>query len=318
MTDGVAWRFDSVAYTGADERAIQSMLLHPSSSLLARAGRRPGPGLEVTIGGTPEAATVAAGGGVITESAVGGSYVFAIPTPVSLTLPARPSAGTSRIDYVLVRILNETARPGDTLREPDVYLLSGTAGASPTPPTIPTGHLRLARLDVPASGTIAVSQPPQRMAAAGGIILTADQTVRDAIEQIYDGLMVYREDIDAFQGRINGAWVTVGGDDTGWQDISFNTGYALSGYAKIRRIGNRVSIAGAVLRSAGNFAANTTYSNVATLPSQYRPTVGPMQWEGTASADTCRIALDSSGNITLVTRAAALTAVWLDHHYLAD
>lgn len=146
---------------------------------------------------------------MITESAVGGTYVFSIPSPVSITMPARPGAGTSRIDYVLARILNEDARPGDTLRVVDLYLLSGTAGGSPVPPTIPTGHLRIARLDVPASGTIAVSQPAPRMAAAGGIITVTDSTERDAISPLFDGIMVYREDNDSYEGRVNGAWAVL-------------------------------------------------------------------------------------------------------------
>lgn len=231
MPDGVAARFDSVAYPADDERALQTVLLHPASAVSARAGRRPGPGLEVTVGGTPEAATVAAGGGVIYEAAVGGTYLFHIPAPVDLTLPARPGAGTSRIDYVLARILNEDERPGDTLREVDLYLLSGTAGASPTAPTIPTGHLRLARLDIPASGTIAVSQAAPRMAAAGGIITVVDDDERDAISPIFDGIMVYREDNDTYEGRVNGAWEVVFPQAVPWKTGTATMTFNSSGEA---------------------------------------------------------------------------------------
>lgn len=225
MPDGIALRFDSVEYAAADERALQSVFLHPSSALLARAGRRPGPGLTVTIGGTPESATVAAGGGVIADPD-GGAYVFVIPTAVALELAARPSTGNSRISYVLARIKDEDVRPGDTLREPDLYLLEGANAASPTAPSIPAGHLRIARLDIPSVGAIAVSQLAQRMAAAGGTLIVTDATERDAISPLYDGLIVYREDNDTFEGRVDGAWEVIFPQPVPWKtgtaSLTFN------------------------------------------------------------------------------------------------
>lgn len=206
MPDGIAARFNTVEYDASDERLLDSVLLAPGSALLPRPGRRPGTGLEVTVGGTPEAATVAAGVGIITDSAGGGGYRFAIPTPVAVNLAARPGAGTSRIDFVVARILNEDARPGDTLREVDISIITGTAGGSPTAPTIPSGQLRLARLDVPASGSVVVSKLAQRMAAAGAVIVVADTAERDAISPVYDGMVAYREDADVFDGRVAGAW----------------------------------------------------------------------------------------------------------------
>lgn len=292
MSDGIAWRFDTVAYPAADERSLQAMLLHPSSSLLARPGRRPGPGLEVTIGGTPEAANVAAGGGVIRD-ADGGTYVFVIPTPVALTLAARPSVGNSRISYVLARIKDEDVRPGDTLREPDIYLLEGTAGASPTPPTIPAGHLQLARLDIPASGTIAVSGSAQRMAAAGGLIVVATSTERDAIEQPYDGLLVYREDNKSLEGRINGAWVPVA-YDSGWIAIT-KAAVMTSGTLRYRVKNGYVTVQ---VSGAANTASGTEITLTgAALPTAYRPSVAVMGF-GDFGGAPGRLLLATSGHIT--------------------
>lgn len=205
---GYATRFDTVSYPAAVENLIEAARWHPSSALQARPGKRPGPGLEVTHGGTPEKATTAAGSGVIVDTTRGGTYVFVIPTAWDITMPARPGAGTSRIDFVVAQIRDEGALPGDGVREVEVVLVSGTAGASPTAPTIPTGALALARLDVPASGTVAVSKPVQRTVAAGGILPVPDAAGRDAIAQLFDGLTVYREDLHSFIARVNGNWRT--------------------------------------------------------------------------------------------------------------
>lgn len=206
MPDGIASRFDSVEYAGADERLLDAVGFHPSTALLPRAGRRAGGGLTVTHGGTPEKATVAAGGGIIVDSAGGGGYRFVIPTPVDLTMPARPGSGTSRIDYVVAQIKNEDARPGDLLREVELELVSGVAGASPTAPTLTSGQLRLARLTVPASGAVVVSEAAQRTASVGGVIVVTDITERDAIEIVYNGLLVYVESEARHYRRSSGVW----------------------------------------------------------------------------------------------------------------
>lgn len=206
MPDGHASRFNAVAYAASVERALDTTLMHSGGAAAARAGRRPGPGLEVTVGGTPEAATVAPGGGVIVDATGGGAYRFMIPAAVVKNLATRPGAGTSRIDLVIARIYDADAHVETALREVKIEIVTGTAGASPAVPALPAGSLRLAQLTVPSSGTVSVSKRAQRTAAAGGIVPVADATERDAIAPLYDGLTIFREDTSTIEIRAGGVW----------------------------------------------------------------------------------------------------------------
>lgn len=219
MPDGIASRFDNLSYAGASERLLDAVLAHPASSLLPRVGVRPGGGLGITVDGVAMTATVAPGSGFVTDVAGGGSYKFVIPTAVVLPLTSRPGGGTSRIDEVVVVVKNVDVRPADGTREIDLQVIAGTAGASPSAPTIPTGQLRLGELAVPSSGTILVSKPPARITGLGGTLLLASQDEEDALlsELVYDGLIVYREDLDLFKGRANGGWALFGGDQQVWK-----------------------------------------------------------------------------------------------------
>jgi hypothetical protein len=271
MADGIALRFDSVAYSAANERLLASVLAMPSTSLLSRPGRRPGGGLEVTVGGTPETATVAPGGGIITDTGGGGSFPFVIPSSVGIALAARPAGGTSRFDEVIAVIKNVDVRPADGTREVDIQLLTGTAGSSPTAPTIPTGALRLAELTVPASGSVSVAKQPNRIAALGGILPVSSATVRDAIEDIYDGLVVYLEDLDVLQVRANGAWVTLiaaaaTGDDA-WVDATLGSGFTHS-TARTQYLRHAGMVTLAIASPKATITAGDT---VCTVPAGFRP-----------------------------------------------
>src|SRR5438128_12693450 len=101
MADGIARRFNTVSYDAADERALDGVLATPGGTLLSRPGKRPGTGLTVSVGGSPEAATVTTGSGIITDTTGGGSYQFAITAAQTRNFAARPSAGTSRIDVLV-------------------------------------------------------------------------------------------------------------------------------------------------------------------------------------------------------------------------
>lgn len=210
--DGYALRFDNVPYTSLQERALSTILAMPADRIHARPGRRPGASnnLTVAIGSSPESAVIQGGTGIVNDVAGGGSYLFVISAGSNTKpLTARPPAGQSRIDVVVVKILNVDERPADGtgIREVDLDIIVGSPSTgTPTAPTVPTGQLRLAELVIPASGTITVQNPGQRIVALGGILPVASQTERDAIEAIYEGLMVYREDTDVFEARVNGAW----------------------------------------------------------------------------------------------------------------
>lgn len=207
MADGIGSRFDGVAYPAANERLLDATLMMNGGAGQGRPGVRPGISSLITVGGSPEAVTIAPHNGVIVDSAGGGTFRYHIPSAVSINLAARPSAGQSRIDEVVVVVKNVDVRPADLVREVDLQVLTGTPSAgTPSAPTIPTGAFKVAELSVPASGTVSVNIAAQRMVALGGILPVASQAERDAVANIYDGLTVYREDTDVCEQRQNGAW----------------------------------------------------------------------------------------------------------------
>jgi hypothetical protein len=245
VADGIADRFDrytsgpnvgTPTYTAEDERLLGTVLVHPAGALLARPGVRPGPGGAISFGGSPEAVTIQPCSGIITDTGAGGSFRFVIPQAVTIPLPTRPATGQTRISDLVGVILNDEVRGADAKREMDVKLINGAAGSSPTAPTLdPPGALRLRRLTIAPTGTPALSMAPQRITSLGGTLVVADQAERDAIEVIYDGLSVYREDLDVFQDRINGAWATrlyaAAGDATLTDVTTFGTNWGHNGTA---------------------------------------------------------------------------------------
>jgi hypothetical protein len=269
MADGYALRFDGVAYPAEAERLFHSTLAMPGAATRARPGIRAGGGLVVTVGGGPESASVSPGSGIITDTVAGlGSWFFVIPTTVSKALATRPASGQSRLDEVVARI-------NTTSNEVEIAVITGTATAgTPTAPTIPTGQLRLAELLVPASGSVSVQKPGQRIAALGGILPVASAAERDAIEVIYDSLVIYREDTDTYQARVNGNWVTLPltQDWTTFALTSLQSGWTTP-TLRYSKVGDRVELDMAFTNptlttdSAGNMADIT----IGTVPTEIRP-----------------------------------------------
>lgn len=321
--DGIASRFDSVAYPAANERLFQSILAMPSSALRARSGVRQGSGTIVTVDSTGVGTvTVAAHSGIINDTGAGaGSYEYAITTSKAITLGARPGAGTSRIVEIVAHILNVDERIGDGTgnRYVEIYPIAGTAGASPVAPAIPAGQLRLAELTVPSSGTILVANPAQRTAAMGGVLPVVSTFERDLIgfDVMYDGLMVYVEDIDVLQVRRLAAWQDVVLKvDSGWATIPLHTGFtAQTGPPDATPQKRTCGVPSQVLlrgRINGTFAASSAVvvADAGAVPSPPKQVEG--QISGNSAASSCRAFIGTDGSITVVTGASAPSYVYLD------
>lgn len=220
MADGVALWFNQDSYDAATLRQLFAGMLAPTDQLLPRPGKRPGPGLEVTVGGTPESAVVQPGPCVIVDGTTT-SYMVTVPTVASKPLAARPASGQSRVDAVIARVYDADVHGSTSLREVDIEVVTGAPSSGiPTPPTLPAGALRLALLTVPASGAVAVTSLVQRTTAAGGVVPVASQAERDALTA-YDGLLVYREDLGGWEGRSGGVWGLVrNASDVSWTNIT--------------------------------------------------------------------------------------------------
>lgn len=270
MADGYALRFDGVSYPAEAERLFHALLATPASATRARAGIRAGGGLAVTVGSGPESAVVAPGGAILTDTGAGlGSWLIVLPSSVSKALASRPSSGQSRLDEVVARI-------NTTSKEVEVGVITGTATAgTPTAPTIPAGQLRLAELLVPASpAAVSVQKPGQRTVALGGILPVVSSAERDAIDVVYDGLIVYREDTDVYEARVNGTWraVLVAQDWTTFSLTSLQSGWTAP-TLRYHKTGDQVELDLAFTNptlstdSAGNMA-DITIGNV---PTEIRP-----------------------------------------------
>lgn len=213
-TDGFVRRWNGVEYNASAERLMDSVLLMPgsTSAFSARGGRRVnGSGLAVSVGGSPEQISVTAGAGVIFDSASAsvGPWIFEIDSTKTLSLPARPSTGQSRIDLVVARVYDSDSGLGGA-KELKIERINGGASATPSEPTAPAGSLILARLLVPDTGSITVTPNPARTVAAGGVLPVATTAVRDALSA-YSGLTVYNEQnkrLEAFDGS---AWSPAAG-----------------------------------------------------------------------------------------------------------
>ena len=220
MADGVAAWFNTVEYDAADLRSLAGAMLLGGGQVLPRAGKRPGAGLEVTVGGTPEAVTVQPGCAVVTDGSTT-AYVVVVDSAASVDLATRPSTGQSRVDLVIARVYDADVHGDTSLREVDVEVVTGTASSgTPTAPSLPAGALQLAKLTVPATGSVSVAGAAQRTVAAGGILPVAGTAERAAIASPYKGQAVYREDTDVIEVYDGTGWAAYRRTQTGTVPVS--------------------------------------------------------------------------------------------------
>lgn len=288
MADGVALRLNSDPSTGLpeysakDERLLAAMPLMPGQSpLRIREGRRLGPGLEVAI--TPDGLFVTVQPGLaVVQHAVnsGGDYQVAIPAVVTRALGAKPGAGLKRRDTVVVDVADEDVGEKPTgLREANIGVLVGdaTAGA-PTAPAAGTMQFEIGQLHFDGTNTPIINPTnPRYTWAAGGVGVVFSQAEEDGILGAYDGMKIYRDDLDRFRERVAGAFRNEGGsiDDTGWLasqagTVVVNSGWADNG-SRIRKRGNWVRLELSVTRVGADIASGDfADSLVATVAAAYR------------------------------------------------
>jgi hypothetical protein len=182
-------------YTAAELRQDMAFAgLWGGRDLGARQGVRPG-GSQwgVTLAGTT--LTVAPGVGLVDPGLTipQGPYWVALPAAETHTLtPAH--ATSARKDIVVVRVYDHD-EDGSGLRVARSEYLTGVAGPSPAEPAVPAGALRIAGIDVPASGggNPAVTSAPPYTVAPGGLLPVRNQAEQSAIVP-YPGLAIWRLD----------------------------------------------------------------------------------------------------------------------------
>jgi hypothetical protein len=190
-------------------------------------------------------------------------------------------------------LLNLDTYDGSVLLDADVVVVTGTPGAGA--PALPTNCLPLRNVTVPAGassgtgGLVAGNLSTDRrtyVSGLGGVVPVASQAERDALPAL-DGTVVYRTDVDRFEGRSNGTWRVFDNPD---QPPYFHG-----------------KLAGGVLLNAG---FSYTYAvvedshsgwstNLYTIPVSgvYRFTIG-VKWSGTPTGTLgISISVDGTGSV---------------------
>lgn len=199
---GVALLIDASAgapsYSGrAFRQGMAGMKGWDGVPLAGRQGIRPMGGSSaniVTLSGSTITVNLHAGEITPGWAAVTGTYDVALT--VAETHSLTPADATNpRKDIVVGRVYDHSESASSLRLYRSEYIV-GTAGPSPSEPSVPQGAIRLATIDVPASGggSPVVTANYQLTAAAGGILPVRSVTERDAIASPYTGQVIYRMD----------------------------------------------------------------------------------------------------------------------------
>jgi len=199
------------AYSAAEMRQAMGLaVMYDGRNMGVRKGVRPGGNqLFVSLAGstiTVQPGLCALDPALTTPQ---GSYWVAIPVAETHTLTAADPTNP-RKDIVVARVYDHDEDASGLRLARSEYLV-GTPAGSPAEPALPASAIKLALIDVPASGGGAAVVTDRRTStvATGGILPVADQTERDALGTPYDGQTVWRRDLHLAEVR-----------DTTWRNLT--------------------------------------------------------------------------------------------------
>lgn len=223
------------SYSASELRANMNLIsTYGGSNSRARPGVRPGSNqLAVTLVGST--ITVATGVAVLEHTSATGVYWAALTSAENHTLTVADLTNP-RKDIVIFRVYDHDV-DASGLRTARTEYLVGTPAGSPAEPTVPAGAIRLATIDVPASGggSPVVTDRRPWLAAPGGRLLVRDQTERDALSGLYESLAVWRADRD-------------------WEEVYDGTAWRVQGVAKVSNFADLSAITNPF---SGQVASNT-------------------------------------------------------------
>lgn len=246
---------DEPSYNAQELRRSFRMWAYPggnSRSFGARTGIYPAALVAVTLSGTT--VTVNSTTAAVNIDLRGPYLVQFAGTTYELD-PADVS--NPRKDIVVGRVWDDD-EDASGLREADTQYIVGTPGATPLEPPVPAGAFRMATIDVPASGggSASLTLNAPYTVASGGVL-----PVRDASElptdTMYDGMMVYRQDVNELHVRDGSFWWKVGEvaktptdynpsvGGHGGASFSLLAGWSIEIYPKIRVVNMEIVVSGA-------------------------------------------------------------------------
>lgn len=186
----------------ADHRILESGLMASAGTLAARGGLLPGFGAGNLTTVSAMVARVAPLKVIIPNgvSAALGPYLLISDANVDITFDAG-EASVPRVDRIIARAYDNT-NDGSGSTTGSVYYLKGTSGGSAT--ALPVNSILLYEMTIPAGasagggGVNFANAVDQRVytTAAGGIIPVASNAAMSAVSNPYEGMAVYRTDLD--------------------------------------------------------------------------------------------------------------------------
>jgi hypothetical protein len=204
------------AYSAAELRRLLALATaYNGRNLGGTPGVRPG-GNQLNVSLAGSTITVETGLALVEDSgftSTRGPYWVAVETAATLDLDAA-DATNPRKDIVYLRVYDDDEdSSGDRQAIPEY--LAGTAAPSPAEPSLPDGSIKLATIDVPASGggSPVVTMNFAYTVANGGILPVRTTTERDALS-VSEGQAVYLlsgSGGDALQVYDGAAWDYVRG-----------------------------------------------------------------------------------------------------------
>lgn len=222
MAERGSWAVQQVSGVGVqtveDARHSMAALWTPTGAVTSRSGLVPSgtaaPGRVLATTPTPNGFVHVQPFRYVRQSSRGGgTYTMVLDAIKDLNILGTQAADPSnaRIDLIIAQ--QSDAYFGDANSNMVVKQVVGTASGSPVDPTV-TGsadYVLLARVTVPAGATTIQTANIANVAlptavTVGGLLPIADQTERDAIANPYDGMQVYRRDLDWVEAYDGGAW----------------------------------------------------------------------------------------------------------------
>ncbi|WP_088320299.1 hypothetical protein [Kineosporia sp. R_H_3] len=306
--------------------ALSGLVAPASGGVDVRTGVFWGPGMTTLVSGTAAMTySVAAFQAVANRgTAALGPYLGANDATATVITGAAPgTVGTKRIDVIWIRFPD--AEQGDADSTAVLGVTQGTAAASPTVPSIPTGALALARAEVPQGTTrtdsgVTFTQVAPYTSAAGAPIAIRSSTERAALTQ-FDGLLIYRIDTGRYEVSVGGNWLTAI-DPNAWQSYTpaltasttnptLGTGGSITG--KYIQVGKTVHFRIAVTfgtspnAGSGSYRFSLPVASVAITSGAGEAPARAMLWDSSASSRVPRAAYTFSSTIvSLLDESGAL------------
>lgn len=163
-------------------------------------------------------------GQIVINRPVGGTYICTWPAAATVTLPLPlPGAGQIRYDILVAEVVDPEADSGATTGTVfQLRVVNGTAAASPTVPSVPSGAEVLYQWQVNNSGAISAITSRRRFTRSPGgvrLVMAGDTTPGSH----YGDLRIFQTgQIDAY---LNGTWVSII-SPVAWTQVNTNLNFA--------------------------------------------------------------------------------------------